>query len=178
MPRKKINLNEVEHAFKVLERAGIDIQVKPAQEIVQQQFVVEPVRSKTSPYGSIDSHYAKVAKRTAKITLYAKHCVGSGGVESGNGDNKQIENAGVQTYGPGVCVVPVELVGHLLHADQQARNADSDMLSREPKYKLIVPRIDGTGNRANVAMSVPEDVLDAGAMLTQIASQHTYVIRG
>lgn len=176
MPRKKINLNEVERAFKVLERAGIDVQVKPTQEPVQQATV--PVQRKTSPYGSIDPYYAKQAKRTARITLYAKHCVGSGGVESVNGDNKQIEHAGVQTYGPGVCVVPVELVNHLLYADQQARNADDDMLSHAPKYKLIIPRMDSAGNRANVAMPVPEEVLDAGAMLTQLAPQYTYVIRG
>ena len=176
MPRKKINLSEVEHAFMVLEQAGIHVQVKPVQEPAQQQAV--PVQPKTSPYGSIDPHYARRAKHTAKITLYAKHCVGSGGVESGNGDSKQIEHAGVQTYGPGVCVVPVELVDHLLYADQQAQQADSDMLSHIPKYKLIIPRIDSAGNRANVAMAVTAEVLDAGAMLTQLASQHTYVIRG
>src|SRR3990167_9274141 len=176
MARKKINLSEVEHAFKVLEQACIDVQVKPAQEPLQQQTV--PVQSKMTPYGSIDSHYAKRAKHTAKITLYAKHCVGSGGVQSGNGDSASIDHAGVQTYGPGVCVVPVELVDHLLYADQQARQADDNMLSREPRYRLIVPRIDSAGNRANVAIAVPEEILNAGAMLTQLASQYTYVIRG
>lgn len=176
MARKKINLNEVEHAFKVLEQAGIDVQVKPAQEPVQLASVL--VQSKMTPYGSVDPHYAKRAKHTARITLYAKHCIGSGGVQSVDIDTKQIEHAGVQTYGPGICVVPVELVDHLLHADQQARQADYNMLSHEPKHRLIIPRIDSAGNRASVAMAVSEEVLDAGAMLTQLAPQYTYVIRG
>lgn len=171
MPRRKIS---VEEAFKVLEQAGIQVRVQEQEQPVQQPVPEKPRRN---AYGSIEMHTPKKDPKTAKITLYAKHTIGSGGVQVGE-DGKQIEHAGVQIYGPGVCTVPVEHVNHLLHADRIAREADEQMLSPIPKHKLILPIRDGQGYRKDIGVEVSEDMLDPGTMLTRLPLEYTYVIRG
>lgn len=164
MPRRKISIEE---AFKVLEDAGIPLQVKqPVDTGVSQP--VEPVpsakvkRDFSAPYGTTQHH---INPKLIKVVLYAKHSVGSGGFLTVGPEGKQIESAGVQSYGPGVCTVPTELAAHLLHADTAARQADERMLDTEQRSYLIVQRVSSDGQRANVGVQVDNSVLDPSEMV-------------
>lgn len=153
MPRKKISIEE---AFKVLEEAGIPIQVRPTIPATQ------PVVEMKSRKGQIFDTSPKVtpSKKYMEVTLYAKHSVGSGGSMVVKEGEKQVENAGVQSYGPGRFTVPIELASHLLYADAQARRADDNMLSKEQKSYLVVARIGGDGQRVNVGVQVDNSLFD------------------
>lgn len=176
MAKRKIS---VEEAFAVLEAAGINVQVKsiaPESPAAGTPQVVDTT-PKRNAYGSTETTYRKRPVTHVKIPLYAKHSRGSGGVTVTDSNGEQhVENAGVVTYGPGVTLVPVELAAELERADAAARQADEDMLSPVPKHRLIVPKVDSGGNRFNVGVLVPEEMLDPGAMLTQLPTQYTYRI--
>lgn len=162
MPKRKISIDE---AFKVLEEAGIPLQVKQQSDTVSQLPTQIPVDDAAYAAQSVKSaQHGNVSKLTnnklVKVTLFAKHSVGSGGTVTGEGADKVVEHAGVQTYGPGVCVVNADLASHLLSADQSARAADARMLEREQRSYLIVQRVSSDGSRANVALGVPDGFLD------------------
>jgi len=157
MPRKKIS---IEQAFQVLEEAGIQIQVKSVKE---QPTSVAPVQhpnifKNTQPDKTI---LQKVNTTTVKVRLFAKHSIGNGGNLVAGENGKQVENSGVQVYGPGVCDVPKYLLESLLYADAQARVADERMLEREQRSYLITQRISGVGQRANIGIRVPDGTLDS-----------------
>lgn len=166
MPRRKISVRDV---MDVLSDSP-----EMVQAITQPSSIVQP--TKKNPYGSTDMHYPQQRVKNVKVTLFARHSIGSGGVTVVSNDQQQIECAGVQTYGPGVCTVPVEHAAHLMHADMVARQADEDMLSREQKYRFVTEQVDSSGNRRDVGLTVHGNVLDAGFMLTAIPIQNTYRI--
>lgn len=151
MPKRKISIDE---AFKVLEEAGIPLQVKQQEAVLSERIPVNDtsVKSATVP--------KPVLGKLVKITLFAKHSIGSGGTVTGEGTEKVVEHAGVQTYGPGICIVNSELASHLLSADGAARAADARMLDREQHSYLIVQRVGTDGSRANVGLGVPDGFLD------------------
>jgi NifU-like protein involved in Fe-S cluster formation len=159
MAKRKISIDE---AFKVFEEAGIPLQAKPVD--VSQQLPTQiPVED--AAHTAKATQHNNVAKLTnnklVKVTLFAKHSVGSGGTATVNADgDKVVEHAGVQTYGPGICIVNADLASHLLSADQSAKAADARMLEREQRSYLIVQRVSNDGSRANVGMAVPDGFLD------------------
>lgn len=171
MPRKKIS---IEQAFQVLEDAGIQVQVKSVKEEPVLVRVQHPDIFKNKQ--NSEAIVQKVSDITVKIKLFAKHSIGSGGFLTNSPDGKQIEHAGVQTYGPGVCVVPIALVDQLLYADAQARIADERMLEKEQRSYLITQRINNDGQRANVGVQVPNEILDGG--LGNLPYDLMYVVRG
>jgi len=87
---------------------------------------------------------------------------------------KQVENAGVQIYGPGICTVPRYLAEQLLHADAAARAADDRMLEKEQRSYLITQRVTTDGQRANVGVQVPNEMLDGG--LGSLSADFMYVL--
>lgn len=166
MPRRKIT---VEEALRALEEAGIPLQLKVVVQptVLQEQKQVEP--------SSFTQQNATAVGKNVKIILFAKHSVGSGGTVTVMNGEKQMEDAGVQTYGPGVCTVPSVLASHLLHADQAARQADAKMLDREQHSYLVVQRQNPSGHLINVGVAVPNEVLDSG--LGTIPQDFMFVIR-
>lgn len=178
MPRRKISIEE---AFSVLEQAGIQVQVKS---VVDDTPVPteQPVKLHMGPYGqtdfnNVDAAAAIANRKYAKVTLYARHTVGSGGSMVATLDGKVIEGSGVEAYGPGVCTVPTALLSQLLYADAVARQADDNMLSRELKSKLIVQRVDSSGNRCDIGIDVPPELLDITGLAT-LPMAYTYRISG
>lgn len=156
MPRRKISIEE---AFKVLEEAGIPLQVKQGDTVLPERIPVD-TNTQHAPIAK-QADVSRLTKgKLVKVTLFAKHSVGSGGVATVHDGEKMVEHAGVQTYGPGVCVVSAELASHLLSADAAARAADARMLEREQRSYLIVQRVSNDGSRANVGLSVPDGFLD------------------
>ena len=136
MPKRKITIEE---AFSVLERAGINVQVKKPD--VEEPAPVAKQRidySKT--YGVVQENSGV---KLVKVTLYAKHTVGSNG----------------QSYGPGVITVPSTIAQHLLHQDGLAREADDKMLDRQQHSYLVVQRT-SAGQAVNVGLEVDSQVLD------------------
>lgn len=171
MPRKKIS---IEQAFQVLEDAGIQVQVKSVKEEPVPVKVQHPDIFKNKQQS--ESIVQKINNTTAKIKLFAKHSIGSGGFLTNGPDGRQIEHAGVQTYGPGICDVPMTLVDQLLYADAAARAADERMLEKEQRSYLITQRISSSGQRANVGVQVPNEILDGG--LGNLSYDLMYVVRG
>lgn len=155
MPKRKIS---IEDAFKVFEEAGIPLQVKQADTV---QVLPDriPVDADVRTVKRADVSQLTKGK-LVKITLFAKHSVGSGGVAVVHDGEKMVEHAGVQTYGPGVCIVTADLASHLLSADGAARAADARMLEREQRSYLIVQKMSADGSRANAGMQVPDGFLD------------------
>lgn len=153
MPRRKIKLEDIsiQDAFAALEMQGISVQVK---EIIE-PIVDNPPIQVTKPRIDIMTPQ-KVGNATAKVSLYAKHSIGNGGVTMGEKGNQHVENNTYAVYGPGVCYVPTALAGHLLHQDAIARQADERMLDRTPKCYIIAQKISNDGQRANVGIAVSE----------------------
>jgi hypothetical protein len=164
MARRKIT---VEDALRVLEEAGIPLQAKV---IEVQPPPVAPVSKISQP-----ARATQVLDKLVKITLYAKHSVGSGGRQVIVDGEKQVENAGVQTYGPGICTVPSALANHLLSADQTARAADARMLEREQRSYIVAQRRNPDGYVTNVALQIPTEVFEGG--LDTLPADFTFVVR-
>lgn len=171
MPRKKIS---IEQAFQVLEEAGIQVQVQSVKETAAPVKVQHPDIFKNKQ--ADNPVLQKIGSNSVKLKLFAKHSIGSGGFLVAGPDGKQIENAGVQTYGPGVCTVPAYLVEQLLHADAAARAADERMLEKEQRSYLITQRISSDGQRVNVGVQVPNETLDGG--LGNLPADFMHMIRG
>ena len=155
MPRRKITLEE---AFKVIESHGLDVEVKAVKvESLPQKPKIDIF--KNSPSSEVK---VKVEAKTATIALFAKHSVSSGGHLVVGLDGKQIESAGGETYGPGVCTVPTELVQYLLYQDNLAKECDARMLEKTQRSYLIVERRTRDGIRSSIGMPVPTEVIDGG----------------
>ena len=154
MPRRKISIEE---AFSVLQKAGINVQVKQAEPDIQQP---ERVTEKAKKEPIFPVNVTPAGPKTMKITLWAKHSVGSGGFIKGTGEEKRIEHAGVQTYGPGVCVVPAELAASLIYRDQQAKKADERMLDKTQRSYMVVKKYSSDGHGVDVGVEVSGDIFD------------------
>jgi len=165
MPKRKIS---IEDAFAALEAAGIQVQVKKVAEQPQpQQRKLDYTQYPPVPV------VAQVFDSHVKITLYAKHMVGSGGCLTTTADgSQQVQEAGVASYGPGVVTVPVELAQHLLHQDSLARQADAAMLDNTAKRYVVAERYSNDGILARVGIPVTETVFD------NVNSWPALVIRG
>src|SRR5215813_7488264 len=111
MPKRKISLDE---AFQVFEDAGLQIEVKgilpnrPQPKL--EDFLEKP---KDDPYSF--RRPTKIDETHVKITLYAKHTIGTAGNISGTKGHTDIAGNTVQSYGPGVVIVPKEVANDLLH---------------------------------------------------------------
>jgi hypothetical protein len=149
MPKRKITLDE---AFAVFEQHGLQVEVKaviPAETykeqladfLVQDEIAIEPTVEH---------------KHLVRVTLHAQHTVGSGGQMEGTGKNQHVVNNGIQSYGPGICHVPVNLAQHLLHQDGLARQADERLLDRKFRSFVIVQRRTMQGIQ-NVGINVSEE---------------------
>lgn len=158
MPKKKITIDE---ALQALEGYGLQVQV----EGIKQPESVRPVKKHIDIFKTKEqSKVLKESDRNIKITLFAKHSIGSGGVLNAK---DQIEHAGVVTYGPGVCTVPVSIAQHLLYQDAKAKEADERMLEKVQRSYLVVERSTRDGVRANVAIPVDNAVLDNMGSISQ-----------
>ena len=163
--KKKISIQE---ALKTLHEAGVDVTINNVEKPVNEspEFVVSEPGARTKKHKK-----AKETPGTKKVTLFTQHCIGSGGSMTHNGEDKQVIEAGVVTYGPGVCEVPVDLVGGLLHQDMLAKEQDDRMLDKTQRNYLVVQR--RTGNsRSNVALRVDNSVLNSGINLNGIAESN------
>ena len=151
MPKRKITLDE---AFAVFEQHGLQVEVKA----VQQSAPTTPLSEFLEPVVEDKPAVQQTNKKTVKITLFATHTVGNGGesVVDSNG-NKTVINSGVQTYGPGVCTVPLALAQHLLHQDILAREADERMLEKTMRNYVVMPYYNKDGVMVNRAVNVARD---------------------
>lgn len=157
MPRKKISIEE---AFQVLEQAGIQVQVQSVKEPVVPVKVQHPdIFKNTQPDKTVLHNMGNTA---IKVKLFAKHSVSCGGSFTVGPDGKQIEGAGTQTYGPGICTVPRSVAEQLLHADAAARAADERMLEKEQRSYLITQKVTADGQKGNVGVLVPNELLNGG----------------
>ena len=155
MAKKKISIGEVEKAFAILEQAGIQVQ---AVQPVQQEEVVQVPKVRKGQIFPTPSSALQQQGRMVKVSLWAKHSIGNGGFTVVGPDGKQVEQAGVQSYGPGVCMVPAEYVGHLVKQDQLAKQADDNMLDRTQRSYMVVRKVTPDGYTANSSVPVPSDM--------------------
>ena len=164
MAKKKISIGEVEKAFAILEQAGI--QVQAVQPVQQEEVVQVPKVRKGQIFPTPSSVLAEQQQnRMVKVNLWAKHSIGSGGFTVNGPDGKQVEQAGVQSYGPGVCMVPVEYVGHLVKQDQLAKQADDNMLDKTQRSYMVVRKMSPDGHAVNASIAVSNDVFgDFGSL--------------
>jgi hypothetical protein len=155
MARRKISIEE---AFAALEAAGINVQVKSVD---GPEPVPVPAKPKLDYTQYPPVPIATVSPDFVKIPLYARHTVGSGGYTVTLPDgSEQIQSAGVESYGPGLCTVPAELASHLLYQDSLAKQADQKMLDRT-EYRYLVAEVQGAGGiRANIGYPVTSEMFD------------------
>jgi hypothetical protein len=176
MPKRKIS---IEDAFAALEQAGIHVQVKqvdPVQQSVQQQ----PVQSAHSnmdytqyPPVLKQQQLQRVGKGAVRIPLYSSHSVSCGGYIAAAADgSKQVQEAGVVTYGPGYCTVPADLVEHLLYQDRLAKLADERMLEKTARKYIVGEVCSMDGSVANIGCLVDDAVFD------DVSKWPTMLIRG
>ena len=152
MPKRKITLAE---AFATFEQHGLQVEVKSAS--VEPESDTLTLADFTHTPVPIPKVAERKSKTTMTITLHAAHSIGAGGVMVDAGTpNQRIENAGVETYGPGICTVPTTLVAHLLHQDALAKQADDRLLDRQMRSYLVVPR-SVNGQRVNVGIEASQD---------------------
>ena len=155
MPRRKITIEE---AFSVLHNAGIQVQVKSVD--TTEQPAPEIIRRPVRPYGYAPVVDEKPHAKFVKITLHARHSVGSGGVSVSGINGRQIEQSTAQTYGPGIGIsVPTHIAAHLLHQDMLAQQADDRMLETRQRSYLVVQKSNSSGHIANVGVEVPDHIL-------------------
>ena len=151
MRKRKINLSDVtsQDAFAVLEREGLDVRVVGLLDRKDPPIPLDSIiETAPQPVKHVKQEVGPPTKRLVRVTLYAAHSVGCGGVLVDEGKKTQrVENVGVETYGPGVCTVPAHLAQHLLHADALARKADDRTFDR--KFRSYV-----VGNVQNGSQSV------------------------
>jgi hypothetical protein len=173
MPRRKIS---IEDAFAALDEAGIHVQVKSVQPELSNSSRDQPNEQGVRPSDIVGlrperKRVTTVTPTTVKIALYAKHSIGSGGVEVMTPQGKVIQNNGVQYYGPGIVTVSKELAEALLYQDALARQTDENTFSTERKSFLIVNKRDADGNRANVGIRIDNGEMDD---LLSIPDGHLY----
>ena len=144
MARRKITINE---ALTALKLQGITVKVQAVESPQQLEPVILPPTALQQSQKQVRQHFTKV-------TLFAKHTIGSSGVQ---GQDGQIEGAQVISYGPGICSVPVEHASALLYQDQQARQADERMLDKTQRSYIIAQK-NGPYGKASVGIRLPDDV--------------------
>lgn len=153
MPKRKIS---VEEAFAALEQAGIQVQVKKVSEEIPLSKLEDFLEKAVEP--SVLPVQGRIGSTTVKLMLYAKHTVGSGGsIIKLNDGSDSLQNAGIETYGPGICYVPASLAQHLAHQDALARKADDRLHDRKFRSYVVVQRSGGNGVQ-NVGIQVSDDI--------------------
>jgi len=171
MPRKKITISE---ALETLEKAGLRVKVEAVKEEVKHSgpdiYVSASDDKESKPIKG------KVGNTTIKLSLYSKHSISSGGsfVAEKDGGTK-IQDAGVVTYGPGVCYVPLSVAQHLLRQDQLARQTDERMLEKTQRSYIIAQRVTDSGIR-NVGLRL-SDEYDFNTALGNLPDSDMYIIR-
>lgn len=163
MAKRKLSLEE---AFAVFEQHGLQVSVKAIQSEppVQLSDFLEDNKEDITKYPPI-----RTGKDTVKVTLYAKHTVGSGGELVTNSDgSKQVKNSGIQTYGPGIVTVPTSLAQHLLHQDAVARATDERTFDGKFRSYAIIQK-----GSTSVGVQVGETMgFDLSGFLGSLGEQH------
>ncbi len=170
MPRRKITLEE---AFAVFEQHGLQVEVKA----VQQDQPEVPLSSFLEPVEVSAPVPQTVSKKLIKITLFAQHTVGSGGqtVRNSKGDSDVVNN-GVETYGPGICTVPIYLAQHLLYQDALARAADDRMLEKTMRNYIIVPKVTSQGVVNCGILAAVDSSFDMSSVLGRLGEGNIYKV--
>ena len=166
MPRKKITL---EDAFAIFEEHGLKVEVKGIQQDAPVSPLADFLEQASSPPVQLPQ---RISGKRVKITLYARHSIACAGhmVKDGNGQT-HIEGNHVETYGPGIIVVPVEFAVQLLHQDGLARQGDEHMLDRKLRTYIVVPH--GSSHRA---IKVSEDAsFDMSGFLGRLGDHQMYI---
>ena len=172
MPKRKITLEE---AFATFEQHGLQVEIKAIQQDPELDNLTLADFTESTVEQSIPKQHGK---KSITIKLHAAHTIGSGGhmVDKGT-PNQRIENAGVQTYGPGVCTVPIYIAAHLLHQDTLAQRADERFLDRKLRSFVIVPRR-LNGQMVNVGiMASDDDAFDMSSFLGSLGDHNLYSVR-
>ncbi len=82
----------------------------------------------------------------------------------------------VESYGPGLCTVSIDLAAHLLHQDALAKRADTRFLDRTFRSYVIVPRRTSIGN-VNAAVCVSSDnSFDLSGFMGSIDEGNVHII--
>lgn len=177
MPKRRISIEE---AFATLEQAGIPIQLKlvAVENHVVEQVPELPVQSGRRKGQIFDTSPKPTKSAThTRVTLFAKHSIGSGGRLVIDADGtRRAEHTGVESYGPGICMVPVEHATHLLHADALARQADQRFLDTVMHSYIVVPR-QVNGQRANIGIEVDGGMLGWSSIEHDLPSQYTHIVQ-
>lgn len=145
MARRKITIQEALTALKV---KGVGVKVQAVNGSHQLEPLIPIVEPQKQPY-------RRVKQGVMKVTLFAQHTIACGGMQ--NDETGQIEGAGVMSYGPGICTVPLEYATALLYQDQQAKQADERMLDRT-QHSYIIAQKNGPYGRANVGIRLPDNM--------------------
>lgn len=163
MAKRKLTIDE---ALTFLKTQGVSVRVDSlTHELPRKaESILLEVPKEAQSISPRDRLNVKSLPKLVRIALYAQHSVGSGGSLSVNQD--QIENAGVQTYGPGICMVPRELVSHLVYKDQVARQADERMLEKTQRSYIILQRHNPSGQQASIGLRLPDGVDFDGVLAT------------
>jgi hypothetical protein len=144
MPRRKLTIDE---ALQALKDHGLDVEVKSVKPVIPVEKKKHPAFTKPTRAG---------ANGLVKITLYAKHSIGSGGHMVIKDGQQQVENAGVQTYGPGVVTVSSDLAQHLLYQDMLSKQADERLLEKEQRCYVVAQRRNADGHVVNASIRVDD----------------------
>lgn len=134
MAGRKISLDQaLQQAKELAERAGLRIEVKVDERFDQPPPVDIVPKKDYTHYGPPKSNLPNLTK----LTLYARHTVGSGGHMTMKDGQESVSNNGYRTYGPGVVHVPTALASELAYRDQQAQKADERFLDRRERSYVI-----------------------------------------
>jgi hypothetical protein len=165
MPRKKISLTDItlEDAFSVFERHGLKVKVEAVESEQPNpslaDFLEKPPETPDLPQ--------QVSGKKVKITLHARHTIAS----SGTIINKKVIGGTLETYGPGIVTVPVELASSLLHQDGLARKADESIRDNRVHTRVIVP----SDNGQNRLIEVSQDSnFDLSGLLSALGDRPMY----
>ena len=171
MPKRKITLEE---AFAVFEQHGLQVEVKGVEKDTPEVELSAFLESTGEQPIQLPQ---PVGKRLVKITLYAAHTIASAGESFVDKNGKEhLINMGVESYGPGVVTVPVELAQQLLHQDGLARQGDERMLDRKLRSFAIIPRVTQYGI-VNSGVQVSEQGgFDLSGFLGRLSEGQTIVI--
>jgi hypothetical protein len=153
MPRREISLEE---AFAAFEKRGLKVEVMTVEPVTppQPDPIVDRPRA-ADTYSNRKS--VKVGESLVRVTLHARHIIGSGGSMVGEGKSATVTGNTSQTYGPGVCYVKPDLASDLLYRDQEAKRADERFLDKTARTFIVTTVRDNMGILRNVPVEVTSD---------------------
>ena len=169
MAKRKITLEE---AYAIFEQHGLEVEVKAIQPVKE----AEPLSAFLEQSSEASPPTAEEYKKEVKITLYAAHTIGNGGEMVIVDGERRVINNGIQTYGPGICTVPISLAQHLLHQDLLARRGDDRMLESTVRTYVVRP-VHTNNGVVNVARHVSNDNnFNIGGYLNQLGDSGAFRI--